>query len=202
MGLAQSHPNWALGFADEVWWSRLAQPNVHVWSEEDVTPRLVELELPKDDTDPKALACYGVLVRASTPDTADRMLLRFVDGRPVSEVTTDFLRWGGERLAALGKTAWLLVWDNAPWHVSKAVRRWIKQHNRAVKEAGEGVRIVACYLPSQSPWLNAIEPKWVHGKRAVVESARPLTAQELADRVCAYYGCTHEPHLKVSEKLA
>ena len=50
-----------------------------------------------------------------------------------------------------------------------------------------GVRIVACYLPSKSPWLNAIEPKWVHGKRAVVEPARPLSAQELADRVCAYF---------------
>lgn len=191
-----------MGFADEVWWSRLAQPNAHFWTEEDVTPRLVELELPKDDPDPKALACYGVLVRCATPDTADQMLLRFVDGRPVSDFTTDFLGWGCERLAAMGKTAWLLVWDNAPWHVSKAVRRWIKQHNRSVKAQGRGVRIVACYLPSKSPWLNAIEPKWVHGKRAVVEPTRPLTAQELADRVCAYYGCTHEPHLKVSKNVA
>lgn len=167
-----------------------------------MTPRLVELNLPKDDPDPKALACYGVLVRSSVPETADQMLLRFVEGRPVSNVTTDFLAWGCERLAAQGKTAWLLVWDNAPWHVSKAVRTWIKQHNRAVKQAGSGVRIVACYLPTKSPWLNAIEPKWVHGKRAVVEPTRLLSAQELADRVCAYYGCLHEPHLSLSDKVA
>ena len=31
------------------------------------------------------------------------------------------------------------------------------------------MRIVSCLLPKQSPWLNAIEPKWVHGKRKVVE---------------------------------
>jgi hypothetical protein len=37
--------------------------------------------------------------------------------------------------------------------------------------------------------LNRIEPKWVHGKRAIVEPDRPLTASEVVDRVCAYYGC-------------
>lgn len=202
MRLAETHPTWALGFADEVWWSRLAQPTMRFWTEEDVTPRLLEWELPKNDTDPKALACYGVLVRASAPDSPDQMLLRFVDGRPVSAVTTDFLAWGCDRLAAQGKTAWLLVWDNAPWHVSKAVRTWLKQHNRSVKAAGRGVRIVAGYLPSKSPWLNAIEPKWVHGKRAVAEPARLLSTHELADRVCAYYGCVHETHLASSEKVA
>jgi hypothetical protein len=31
------------------------------------------------------------------------------------------------------------------------------------------VRIVSCLLPKQSPWLNAIEPKRVHGKRKVDE---------------------------------
>lgn len=184
-----------------MWWSRLAQPHVHFWSEENLTPRLVELELPQDDPHPKALACYGVLVRSAAPQTVDQMLLRFVEGRPVSDITTDFLAWGCERLAAQGKTAWLLVWDNASWHRSQTVRRWIKQHNRSVKADGRGVRIVACYLPTKSPWLNAIEPKWVHGKRAVVEPERPLSAQELAARVCAYYGCPHEPHLSLSEKI-
>src|SRR3954469_19893630 len=33
----------------------------------------------------------------------DRVLLRFVEGRPVSRVTTDFLAWGADRLAAEGK---------------------------------------------------------------------------------------------------
>ena len=49
--------------------------------------------------------------------------------------------------------------------------REIKSHkyNRHVKNSAGGVRIVSCLLPMQSLWLNAIEPKWVHGKRKVVE---------------------------------
>jgi hypothetical protein len=26
-----------------------------------------------------------------------------------------------------------------------------------------------CRLPVKSPWLNPIEPRWLHGKRAIVE---------------------------------
>ena len=75
-------------------------------------------------------------------------------------------------------------------HVSKRVRAWIKAHNRSAK-AGGGVRIVACYLPRKSPWLNPIEPKWAHGKQAVVEPERLLSADEVRQRVCDYYGCEH-----------
>lgn len=41
----------------------------------------------------------------------------------------------------------------------------------------------------KAPWLNAIEPKWVHGKRAIVEPERKLTAGAVVERVCGYYGC-------------
>jgi hypothetical protein len=34
-----------------------------------------------------------------------------------------------------------------------------------------------------------------HGKRAIVEPVRTLTATELIERICAYYGCEHEPHI-------
>jgi hypothetical protein len=68
------------------------------------------------------------------------------------------------------------------------VRSWIKAHNRRVKREG-GVRIVACGLPVKAPWLNAIEPKWVHGKRAITEPDRKLTGDEVVQRVCGYYGC-------------
>jgi hypothetical protein len=57
------------------------------------------------------------------------------------------------------------------------------------------VRILPFLLPTQSPWLNPIEPKWVHGKRNVVEYEGLLTAQQLAERICAYFGCSYEPHL-------
>lgn len=64
------------------------------------------------------------------------------------------------------------------------------------------MRIAPCPLPSKSPWLNPIEPKWVHGKRKVVEPARLLTARELAQRVCAVFQCPYEPHLANLKSVA
>ncbi len=130
------------------------------------------------------------------------MLLRFVNGRPVSALTTDFLAWCCGRLAAQRLTALLLIWDNASWHKSQQVRDWMRLHNRTVKQTGQGVRIVVCLLPSKSPWLNPIEPKWVHGKRAVSEPERMLSADELQARVYAYYRSTPEVHLTMPEKVA
>ncbi|MDQ6906316.1 MAG: transposase [Chloroflexota bacterium] len=197
------HPTWALGFADEVWWSRVARPKLSSWAAADTPLRLIEQTVAHGDPDPKALACYGVLVRQwnDQGQRDEQVWLRFVDGRPISEITTQFLAWCCERLAAAGKTALLLVWDNASWHISKAVRAWIGSHNRAAKQEGAGVRIVSCFLPSKSPWLNPIEPKWMHGKRHIVEPTRLLTADEIAERVCACFGCLHEPHLH-SEKVS
>lgn len=193
-----------MGFEDEVWWSRLASPALKSWAEPDQPLRLVEQTVAKDDPEPKALACYGLLVRWAQPAGGwqEEAWLRFVDGRPVSAVTIPFLAWCCRKLAAAGKEALLLVWDNASWHISHAVTDWIRTHNRTVKQDGQGVRVVACPLPVKSPWLNPIEPKWVHGKRKVIEPARLLTAQELQERVCAAFGCAHEPHLAIPEHAA
>ena len=125
------------------------------------------------------------------------MSLRFVDGRPVSDITMQFLTWCCTQLEHQGKAAWLLIWDNASWHCSKIVRSWIREHNHQVKLAGKGVRILPLFLPKQSPWLNPIELKWVHGKRTVVEPNAVLSAQQLAERVCAYYHCSSEAHLSI-----
>jgi hypothetical protein len=199
--VADRQPDWALGFLDETWWSRLAQPQVHSWIEATAGPlRLVEQAVPKGDPDPKALACYGLLVRQARQ--TERVWLRFVGGRPVSAITEQFLGWCCDQLQAVGVRVWALIWDNASWHVSKRVRAWIRAHNRQVKQHGRGVRILPCSLPVKSPWLNPIEPKWVHGKRAIVEPTRLLSAQEVADRVCAYFDCSHEPHLTIPDKAA
>jgi hypothetical protein len=64
------------------------------------------------------------------------------------------------------------------------------------------VRIVPCFLPKKSPWLSAIEPKWVHGKRKVVEPDLVLAAYERAERVCEVFGCIHEPHLSIPQEVA
>src|SRR5215207_5107562 len=112
------------------------------------------------------------------------------------------LSWCCEGLERVGKKTLLLIWDNASWHISREVRRWRGKHNREVKESGCGVRIVSCLLPKQSPWLNSIEPKWVHGKRKVVEFDGLLGTYELAERVCGAFGCPHHEHLTIPQEVA
>ena len=68
------------------------------------------------------------------------------------------------------------------------MRRWIGEHNRKVKRQG-GCKIRVCYLPVKAPWLNPIEPKWLHGKRAIVEPDRKLSAAEVKQRVHEHYHC-------------
>ena len=40
--MVKYHPDWVLGFLDETWWSRFAQPMLHAWCEEGETMQLVE----------------------------------------------------------------------------------------------------------------------------------------------------------------
>jgi transposase len=138
--LAQRHPDWLLGFEDEVWWSRLAHPALRAWQDEDHPLRLLEQAVARDDPDPKAVACYGLLARwwEAPGQRTEELWLRFVDGRPVSAVTIDFLTWCVAQAQTRGKRAVLLVWDNATWHDSQLVRAWVRQHNRHVKQCGQG----------------------------------------------------------------
>jgi len=198
MEISASDPEWATGFEDECWWSREVLPTLNAWSEDAEPWRLVQRSVEKDDPEPKAISCYGLYV----PELDGQTWLRFVDGRPVSSITTRFLEWSCQKLEEIGKKVLLLIWDNASWHVSKEVRRWLGKHNRGVKKSGEEVRIVSCLLPKKSPWLNAIEPKWVHGKRKVVEPDGLLGAYELADRVCRVFDCPHYEHLCVTQNVA
>jgi hypothetical protein len=196
--LAEARPEWVAGFLDESWFSRLARPALNSWSEAGEPLRLIERSVEKDDPDPKAISsCYGLYV----PEL-ENVWVRFADGRPVSGITTRFLSWCCQELRAAGKQVWVLIWDNASWHVSKEVRGWIASHNRGVKNGGQGVRIVVCFLPIKSPWLNSMESKWVHGKRKVVEPEGLLTAYELADRVCGVFDCPHHEHLSIAENAA
>jgi hypothetical protein len=198
------HPDWALGFADEVWWSRVTQPAIRAWTATGTPLRLMEPAVAKHE--PKAVACYGLLVRwwepAADAAPTETLWLRFVDGRPISGVTTQYLAWCCAKLAVAGKTALLLVWDNASWHISREVATWIAAHNAGVQTGEAAVRIVVCPLPIKSPWLNPIEPKWVHGKKRIVEPARSLTMDELEARVYEALGARHADHLAMPEQAA
>jgi transposase len=193
-----------LGFWTRVWWSRFALPRIPAWQEKDQPVRLVEQPWQKGDPDPKAVACSGVLwpPGPAADPIRKQMSLRFVTGRPVSARTTQFLEWGCQRLQAQGNTSWLLIWENASFHVSKMLRTGMREHNRQVKQEGQGVRILPFFLPTKSPWLTPIEPKWVQAKKAIVEPDRLLSAQQLAERICAHFGCSYEPPLSSVEEVA
>ncbi len=83
--------------------------------------------------------------RKPTGGIRARAWLRFVDGRPVSAVTTRFLEWICERLEDTGKKASLLVWDDASRHKSREVRSWIGYHNGEVRKSG---RVGCAYCPA------------------------------------------------------
>jgi transposase len=186
---AAKHPDWVLGFEDEVWWSRLAQPKMRAWT--DGPPMKVQVLKPDDnDPDPDAICCYGLLRN----DTG-RVMLRFVEDRPIGDVTTQFLSWLSERVTEEGKRVLIVVWDEASWHRADAVTAWVREHNHQAKEKG-GVKIVICELPVASPWLNNIEPCWTHAKKAVMEPDRKLTAVEITGRVCQHFGCQQLPYLR------
>ena len=89
MEVAAANPeSWAVGFEDECWWSRVALPTLSSFSEEGKPLRLIQHSVAKDDPEPKAISCYGLYL----PQIGDTWL-RFVDGRPVSSITTQFLGW-------------------------------------------------------------------------------------------------------------
>jgi transposase len=155
---------------------------------------MVQREADKDDEEPKAIACYGLLRK----DT-EQVRVRFLEERPVSEITIQFLQWIVQELEKEGKKAMFLIWDNATWHKSKMVLKWLKANNRKAKE-NRGVRIIRCQLPSKSPWLNPIEPHWRHGKRAICEPNGELTKEMIEQRVSDYFGSEQLPRL--SNKVA
>lgn len=175
--LAQQHADWVVFDQDECWFSRCVAPGGAAWTAERV-PRRVE----RDNRGVKALTCYGAL-RAGT----QQVYLGFCDQHPTSEVTWEFLTG---LLALARQKGWkvvVLIWDNAGWHLSTRLRAWIRAYNQQAKRTGD-VRLLTWLLPRKSPWLNPIEPHWLHAKRATWEPNAVLSLPDLKGRLCTYFG--------------
>ena len=56
---AMAQPTWALGLGDEVWWSRLAQPNQHCWTDAEAKLKLQELTAPRTTPTPRRWPVRG-----------------------------------------------------------------------------------------------------------------------------------------------
>ena len=149
---------------------------MHAWAESGAEMRLCE-RTPSRQEEPKAIACYGAVDAA----TQKRYLL-WSDGQPNTTMTIAFL----QRMLAVArqqeKRYLLVIWDRASWHKSAELKLWLRTHNHTAKRTGD-VRLLTCLLPIQSPWLNPMEPFWLHAKRKVVEPVDDLTPMELKRRV-------------------
>lgn len=173
---------------DECWFSRFNQPNAQAWSYPQHPVRFVQRE-PKSHDKEKAIACFGA-VRQDTED----VYLYFSHGQPNSEHMWLFI----EGLLAVAryenKTVVVIIWDNASWHKSERLKQWIRQYNQKAKLTDD-VRLITHRLPIKCPWLNPIEPRWVHAKRAVCEPDGSLTPSELRQRICQHFKTQPFPSL-------
>ena len=105
--VAARRPGWVPGFVDEVWWSRLQRPRMYAWA--DGHPlKMHVLKADDSDPDPIAICCYGML-----RNDTKKVLLRFAEDRPVSDLTIQFLGWLSEELEDEGKKRLIAVWDDA-----------------------------------------------------------------------------------------
>ena len=177
---AQTQADWLLVEQDECWFSRFAQPNLHAWAAPGQALHLVGRKPARQEAH-KALACYG----ARRQDTR-QVLLYLCDEQPKSEFTWLMI----ERLLALArqenKRVLVIIWDHASWHKSKRLTGWIRAYNQEAKRQGD-VRLLTLLLPKQSPWLNPIEPCWLHAKRKVCEPDGKLSVAEIKRRLCALF---------------
>ncbi len=177
---ARQHPDWLLFDEDESWFSRFAQPAAHAWASPGEALHLVQRE-PKRGEAEKALSCFGARRQDS-----QQVYLYFSPGQPNSEHMWVFIIALLDIARQEGKSVVVLIWDNASWHISQRIRQWIRVYNHAAKAAGEP-RLLVHGLPIKSPWLNPIEPCWVHAKRAVCEPDGDLPSIELRRRLCAHF---------------
>ena len=176
---ADQRDDWLLVEEDECWFSRFAQPQAHAWAVPQQPWRRVEREPPRGEKH-KALACFGAVRR----DTHE-VLLYFSQGQPNSLQQWMFLVGLLAVARAEDKRVVVVIWDNATWHKSKDLRTWIRADNQQAKQLGQP-RLLTHLLPVKSPWLNPIEPRWVHAKRCVCQPLGALSSAELQRRLCTH----------------
>jgi hypothetical protein len=172
--------DWLVLEQDECWFSRFTQSNGHRWATPKEMPRLVQ-RLPQTQEKQKALACFGAICQNTR-----RRYFYFCPGQPNTDSVILMLK----RLLAIardqGKRVLLILWDRASWHKSRKLSRWIKAHNRQAKQDGD-VRLLTYLLPIQSPWLNSMEPHWIHAKRKVAQFEDRLPVAMLKRRLWAHF---------------
>ena len=167
-------------YEDESWFSPLRIPRLRTFSPQG-DPHRIPARRHFKKGDPRSLVVYGAL-RAK-----DRSVEVWCsDGYPNSTRTRAFLSWLLRMATRAGKRWLVVIWDNAPFHTSKILKNWMRRYNRWAAKHGR-TRIVPYRLPVASPWLNPIEPHWLHCKRAVYSVDHIPTIKEIRHAVDDYF---------------
>lgn len=173
----------------------MKQPNLHSWADQKPL-RLIEQTAKKDEQ--KAIACYGLDIRRQEKE---EVWIRFVEGNPKSGPTIEFMNWVLQKTWLADISVLLMFWDHASWHNSHMTQAWIRKHNQQVKQSGQGTRLLAVLLPKKSPWLNPIEPRWIHAKRRISEPDRKLCIEEVQIRVYRVFNQPALPMLGITNDV-
>ncbi len=117
------------------------------------------------------------------------MLLTASAGRHTRSSIREGFRFDASELK--DKTLWAQV-NTKPYYISSAADALCRAPTRGDYEAERkrnphAATYITVYVNQVGrEAMFAKEPHWMHGKRAVVEPERKLTAKELVGRVCAY----------------
>ena len=180
---AKQHHDWLLVEQDECWFSRFAQPAMHTFAEINDNLRLVQ-RTPHHNEPDQAIACFGAVCQRTR-----QRWLSFADGQPNSDKTIQFVQALLKVAKSQAKRVLVIIWDRASWHKSKTLKQWVHQHNQHVRQH-RGVRLLTVLLPSKSPWLNPMEPIWLHTKRKIAEPEAQLSVKLLKERLSALFDTT------------
>lgn len=76
-----------------------------------------------------------------------------------------------------GKGKVLIVWDNASWHKSKEIKKWLEENPGAVELMN---------FPPYSPDLNPQEHVWKEMRKDLSEIIHKYEFEEVTDRACRF----------------
>jgi len=94
----------------------------------------------------------------------DRQIRYMFTHKTNTDASIQYLQWRAVQCWERGIRQLYVVWDNATFHLSKALRSWLEEHNDKVRRDG-GTSIQLVPMPNKSPWLNLIEVEFRWLKR-------------------------------------
>ena len=108
----------------------------------------------------------------------DRQIRYMFTERTNTDASIAYLGWRARDCRERGIRKLYIVWDNASFHLSKALKHWLERHNEKVKQE-DGTFIELVPMPNKSPWLNLIEVVFRWLKRRTLFCRIHETLEEL-----------------------